>query len=517
MSRNNLLLLLLMLVAAILLIPGLGNTPLWIYDEVRNAECAREMYERNDWIVPTFNGELRTLKPPLHYFFMFAGFELFGITEWGARFFSTLMGLFTFLITYLFVKKHSSANQALITCLILLSSTHFLFQFRMSVPDPYLIFFNVASIFTAYSYFKEKKIYWLLLSAVCFGLGTLAKGPVAIALPGIAIFLWLLWEQKLNEIFSWKILLALLIVIAVATPWFWLVNNATNGEWTKGFFLEHNVKRFSSPMEGHSGLFIIVPLFVFLGLLPASVFIGESLKNFKQQFKDSFLKMALCVLVIFILFYSISGTKLPNYPMPCYPFLAIILGHFFTTILECKNRTKNYPSIILLFVNLALPIAAFIGIKNEIATSGMENIAIVFALLTTGSFIGFWFNAKNNFKKSLIGIFIFYFLFNILFFNWVYPKIYNQNPMSKTIATIKKFENVVAYQIFHPSFAYYLPNRVPVYYSLDSLQKFLSNNKAVVISRSKFSEELKKINLKELAVEHDIFESSTTVVYTNQK
>jgi 4-amino-4-deoxy-L-arabinose transferase-like glycosyltransferase len=31
----------------------------------------KEMYERGDWIVPTFNGGLRTLKPPLHYYFMF--------------------------------------------------------------------------------------------------------------------------------------------------------------------------------------------------------------------------------------------------------------------------------------------------------------------------------------------------------------------------------------------------------------------------------------------------------------
>ena len=55
--------------SALLLFPGLGKTPLWIYDEVRNAECAREMYERGDWIVPTFNGGLRTLKPPLALLF----------------------------------------------------------------------------------------------------------------------------------------------------------------------------------------------------------------------------------------------------------------------------------------------------------------------------------------------------------------------------------------------------------------------------------------------------------------
>ncbi len=73
--------------AIVLLFSSLGKMPLWIYDEVRNAECAREMWERKDWIVPTFNGELRTLNPPLHYFFMFLGFEIFGINAEGARFF----------------------------------------------------------------------------------------------------------------------------------------------------------------------------------------------------------------------------------------------------------------------------------------------------------------------------------------------------------------------------------------------------------------------------------------------
>ena len=149
--------------SVLLLFPGLGKTPLWIYDEVRNAECAREMYQRGDWVVPTFNGGLRTLKPPLHYYFMFGGFEIFGITEWGARFFSAVFGVLTIFITYFFVKKYSSQRQALITSLVLLASSHFLFEFRMSVPDPYLIFLNTASIFTAFLFFREKKNYWLWL------------------------------------------------------------------------------------------------------------------------------------------------------------------------------------------------------------------------------------------------------------------------------------------------------------------------------------------------------------------
>ena len=253
---------LLFCLSVLLFFPGLGKTPLWIFDEARNAECAREMYERADWIVPTFNGELRTLKPPLHYYFMFGGFEIFGITEWGARFFSAVFGLFTVLITYFFVKKNADQRQAFITCLVLLASSHFLFEFRMSVPDPYLIFLNTASIFTAFTYFKEKKNYWLVICAITMGLGTLAKGPVSIALPGAAVLLWLIWEKRFKEVFSWKILVTGIIMFAVAIPWYWLVHKATGGEWTRVFFLQQNLGRFSESMEGHGGLFIIVPLIV---------------------------------------------------------------------------------------------------------------------------------------------------------------------------------------------------------------------------------------------------------------
>jgi len=495
--------------------PGLGKTPLWIYDEVRNAECAREMYERGDWIVPTFNGGLRTLKPPLHYYFMFGGFKLFGITELGARFFSALFGLVAILFTYFFVKRFSSASHAFFSCMALLASAHFLFEFRMSVPDPYLIFLNTVSIFTAYAYFTENRFYWLLICAITLGLGTLAKGPVAIVLPGSAVLCWLLWEKKLREIFSWKILFAIIIMFAVALPWYWLVHKETNGEWTKGFFLQHNIGRFSKTMEGHGGLFILVPLMILLGLLPASVFIGESVRNFKSRFSNSFLRLAFCVVGVFVIFYSISSTKLPNYAMPCYPFAAILLGNYINEAWIGATKTRLYPFILLLFINIALPIGTYLGIKNEVNTRGMEGLAAFLLIPALAAALAVYFISKKNFRKAAAGLFILYSLFHLLFFTWLYPAVYQKNPMSLTIDEVKKYDRVVSYQIFHPSFTYYLPQRVKVFTSLDSLKIFLSEKKAAVLSRKTFAEELQSIGLQEKAAVHDLFEGNTTVLYVS--
>jgi 4-amino-4-deoxy-L-arabinose transferase-like glycosyltransferase len=297
----------LMLASFVLFFAFLGKSPLYILDEVKNAQCAREMMERGDWIVPTFNGELRVAKPPAHYYFIQAGYRIWGTGPLGARFFSALAGCILILATFRCVAQFTTRGHALFTSLILLSSTHLIFEFRLAVPDPYLILFNVLTLYGAYGWITTGRNTWLWMAALCTGLGILTKGPVSVLLPGLSILLWTGWEKRWQQLFRWAIIPALLIVLLVAVPWYLMVDRATGGAWTQGFFIDNNINRFSAPMEGHGGPFFLVAVFILLGLLPTSVFVTEPFRKPKHFLRTPFARFSLCVTIIYLLFYSFSA------------------------------------------------------------------------------------------------------------------------------------------------------------------------------------------------------------------
>ena len=70
---------LIILAAGLMCFTFLNSYPVSILDESKNVEAAREMIESGDYWIPKFNGELRTDKPPLHYYFMVIGMKLFGV------------------------------------------------------------------------------------------------------------------------------------------------------------------------------------------------------------------------------------------------------------------------------------------------------------------------------------------------------------------------------------------------------------------------------------------------------
>src|SRR3954447_682307 len=117
--------LLLLVVAAVTCLPNLGAPSLWDIDEGHNAEAAREMLASGNWIVPTFNFQLRVDKPALLYWLQIAAYQVCGVNEFAARLPSALAALVAVLAAYELGRAMFGAATGLVTGLVLASTAMF--------------------------------------------------------------------------------------------------------------------------------------------------------------------------------------------------------------------------------------------------------------------------------------------------------------------------------------------------------------------------------------------------------
>jgi 4-amino-4-deoxy-L-arabinose transferase-like glycosyltransferase len=521
MSKNNRKNLILITILSIVLISSnIGGLYIYALDEAKNSVCAREMLERGDMIVPTFNQELRTDKPPLHYYFMQLAYLIFGVNEFSARFFSVIMGILTVITTWWLATKYLGGRTGLYSSLVLLSSLHFILQFHMAVPDPYLVFLITIGFGFFYVYYKENKSRYLLLSYVSFGLATLTKGPVAIALPGLSILFFLI----LNKNFNWNYFLNLKplwilgVFLVVILPWYLLVSLKTNGEWMREFLLYHNVNRYTNTMEGHGAIFLVTPLMVFLGLLPFSIFFIQSFNlGWKRRKTSDLLLFCIIIILIIVLFFSLSSTKLPNYTVPAYPFLAILIGHYLARLHDTCKKESGYLILTLSIywiITLTIPLGLYIGLGLEPVLSHLKHLAIYFIILPLGGIFALFFSIKSKFKGIILSLSLSWILIVLLFFYLIYPQVDQINPVAKTINKIDTELPVAAYKIYNASFSFYIRKPFHEIRNKADLGSYIKKNRGYIITRKSYAEEISGfMQLKKVAEAKDIFEIPTTVIY----
>lgn len=363
-------LLLLTAVGCAVLFINLGAAPLWDRDEPRNAGCAREMMERGDWVVPTFNAELRVLKPAMKYWLMILAYHMFGVSEFAARFWSAVFALAGAWAVYFLGRRLFNPRAGLWAGLVLLSSALFLSSGHLAKIDAALAFFATLTVllyatfaFTPSAGGDEATfttpipghLAWTLVYAA-LGLGMLGKGfPGLVPVGVLGLFLlivrvpagavpatWPHWCLNLLRPFGplhflrtlWLMrpLTGLVVVFAVAAPWYILVGIRTDGEFLRGFFFEHHVMRAMAPMESHNGPFLLYYLgTVIVGVFPWSVFLLALLiwlvRRQRQESRAAYVLLS-CWVGVYVVLFSCAQTKLPSYIVPCFPGLAVLLGRF---------------------------------------------------------------------------------------------------------------------------------------------------------------------------------------------
>lgn len=496
--------------------------PIYILDEAKNAACAMEMSQRGDWIVPTFNNELRMDKPPLHYFFMMASYKVFGVNAFSARLFSVLMGVFTVLVLYLFVKRILNESIAFYSSLIMIASLQMMIQFHLAVPDPYLIFFiSLGALSFFYAYHYEKAFFYYLFY-FSIAMAFMSKGPVAIVLPALSILLYVISRKEFNiKIFSkihfWTGSLLFLILIA---PWWIAIAVETNGAWIQGFLFEHNVNRFAHTMEGHRSIPGLALVIVFAGLLPLSVFLPQAVViAWSDRIKSPFLLFSLIICLVFILFFSISRTILPSYPAPCIPFGAVLLAYFINAILTGERKASGtaVSGIFLVLLSIALPIAGYFILKNDLILADLKNMSFYLIVISAGAIIGFFFLWRKEYSKAIFSYLTSYSIAGLLLLYFVMPRLMNKNPVSLSLSSILSSGKViVAYKATNPAYTFNLKKPLQTIQSREELQLFLkANPHLIVLTRESHLQGLEELGFKIIMKGKDLFENPTTVVMEN--
>src|SRR5512134_2319236 len=80
MATRRTWLIVLLVVAVAPYFVGLGDSSIWDANEAFYVETPREMIERGDYVVPTFNYEPRLNKPVLSYRIVAAFYGMFGVS-----------------------------------------------------------------------------------------------------------------------------------------------------------------------------------------------------------------------------------------------------------------------------------------------------------------------------------------------------------------------------------------------------------------------------------------------------
>ena len=336
-----------LLLAVLSFFGGLGRGAITDTDEAFYAESAREMVESGDWLTPHFNYEPRFQKPILYYWLTAATFLATGPNEFAARFWAAMSGLGLVLITTACGRRWFDETIGILAGAIAATSFGYFALARMSLPDLPLTFFITLSIWAALVATLDREREprrWLLLAAAAAALGFLTKGPLGVIIPALVIAPVLLIERRSFDLELPDLALAVLLFLAIATPWYVAMWWQHGPAYLEAFFIGDNYERFATSRFNDPRPFWFYLPVIIGGLVPwtalAVVWVGPFWQTIVRRRSVSTINLRLLLwLFLPLIFFTLSIGKQPRYILPALPPLALLLAG---SIIE---RTREWRSL----------------------------------------------------------------------------------------------------------------------------------------------------------------------------
>ena len=326
-SADRWLLSLLGAVVVFVLLYQLGGAALFEPDEGRNSEKAREILVLNDWVTPHENFHAVLDKPMFFYWLIALFYKLFGVSEWAARLPSALAALACVLVVYHFARARWGWWVALWSALILLTSTEFFILARIVLFDMTLTFLETLALWAFYEIDHtedtSRRRKFCVIMYLALGGGTLIKGLIGVVIPGIVFFFYMLMRRRWHILRKIYLIPGALLFFTVVLPWYLQADARNTGYLGYYVWSEHFGRYATANFDRWEPwyYFILVGL---VGFFPWTLLLPYVVKdNWKKAWDDKTLFLILWV-VLPLLFFSASKSKLPHYILPIFPALAIL-------------------------------------------------------------------------------------------------------------------------------------------------------------------------------------------------
>jgi 4-amino-4-deoxy-L-arabinose transferase-like glycosyltransferase len=343
-------------------------------NEAEYAEVGREMLETGDWISPQLNYVLFLNKPPLSYWMIALSARLFGVNEFASRLPSVLAGLTIVLLVLALGTTLYDAETGLLAGAVLVAMGGFLLEARMVRPDLWLTVGIVGSLLACSWLFRvdgsqKAKIkrqkskgdrssdqsstfaFWLLPFAfslslqrqwpfltlqVALAVGFLAKGFLAVLIPGLTIGVLIALERRFDLLRALLHPRAWWLVVLLVAPWHLAIGLRHPGFLWDYIVNQHVLFFFDKKWPRDS---MPVPLATFWSafafrafpwtiVLPLAIItaVRRAVRD-PQALGD---RLALIWVAVVLVFFSVSPARMEHYSIPALPAVALLVARLFS-------------------------------------------------------------------------------------------------------------------------------------------------------------------------------------------
>jgi len=327
--------LILFFVSLFLFAPGISSLPPTDRDESRYVVTSQRMADTGDMVDLRYQDRPRYLQPAGIYWLQSTAARIFDSPAhdsiWAYRLPSLLGAIGAVLLTGWLGATFFGRNVGISAALLLAACFSLNYEARNAKIDATLLaVITLAQVALMRAYVQpatnvlnkgrlNAAMFWAALGA-----GLMLKGPIILIVAFSTIAALVAWDRKAAWLKKLHAGWGVLLMLAIALPWFIAINTQTNNAFFERAVMRNFLGKVNAGEQGHSGpagyhiaLFMLV-------FWPGALLAFRALGFAWRERTTPAIRFLICWILPTWIIFEFVATKLPHYVLPTYPAVALI-------------------------------------------------------------------------------------------------------------------------------------------------------------------------------------------------